>query len=140
MLRLLLLLPGAQPHCCCACHTCAAAGHAPAVLLQLRLPPQQDIYQLLLLILLRTHLPSASHSLRSTMARRREMIGGRNFVGPTFLNCSAASPNRRSMCDIVLIPQMSSNVNRLCAWIGGRRQQQQVKQHRWYQQRRASEM
>jgi hypothetical protein len=92
----------------------AAALADLLLLLQLLLPirmywhvscmaPATYVLLLLLTIILTdklqlcTHLPSASHSLRSTIARLRDMIGGRYLESPTFLNCSAASPNRRSM-------------------------------------------
>src|SRR5690242_207396 len=47
-----------------------------------------------------TYLPSASHCFLRTRARRLDSTGGRYLLGATFLNCSAASPNRRSMCDM----------------------------------------
>lgn len=47
-----------------------------------------------------THLPSASHCFLITSALRLDRTGGRNLFGATFLNCNAASPSRRRMCDI----------------------------------------
>lgn len=48
-----------------------------------------------------TYLPSASHCLRRTIAFRLERRGGKYLFGPTCLNCSAASPSRRSKCDMI---------------------------------------